>query len=330
MKPGRSRRLWRGCLALVTWAPLSSGSAQGSVGTEGGAFLLRPIGARAVGSGLAVVAGREGAESLWWNPAAIAWVPRREFALHHSQDFFATGDAITVIIPSSLLGVFGIAADLQNFGEQENTSDPSTPSTGTILTRSFVLSASYATTIGSRLATGLAFKVVQMRVDCTGPCDFPNEVAQTFAVDAGAQFELGQDHRVVLGASVRNLGLSLQVQDSQQADPLPSRLQVGVLYRYPLPERYAAESALNLSADLVDGLRIGRPLPRLGAEFAWQGQAFIRGGYVFEASDAEAGGPTLGLGFVRGSLMLDLARVFTGFSADAGQAPTYLSLRFGF
>jgi hypothetical protein len=314
---------------LLFAAGATNASAQ-AVGTEGGAFLLRPIGARAVGTGLAVVASRDGAESLWWNPAAIAWVTRRELALHHSQDFFATGDALTLIIPSSLLGVLGIAADLQNYGEQENTSDPSTPSTGTILTRSFVLSTSYATTIGTRSAAGVAFKVVQMRVDCTGPCDFPNEVAQTFAVDAGAQFVLGRDRRVVVGASVRNLGLALQVQDSPQSDPLPSRLQLGVLYRYPLPEQYASDAALNLSADLVDGLRIGRPLPRVGAEFAWQERAFVRGGYVFESASAESGGPSVGLGFVRGSLVLDLARVFTGFSADAGQAPTYLSVRFAF
>ncbi|HEX9565935.1 MAG TPA: hypothetical protein VF981_18290 [Gemmatimonadaceae bacterium] len=328
MKPSRCRCFWGAGLALA--AAAHAAAAQGTVGTEGGAFLLRPIGARAVGTGLAVVAGRDGPESLWWNPAAIAWVTQRELALHHSQDFFATGDAVTLIIPSNLLGVFGIAADLQNFGEQENTSDPSTPSTGTILTRSFVLSGSYATTVGDRTAAGVAFKVVQMRVDCTGPCDFPNEVAQTFAVDAGAQVELGRDRRFVLGASLRNLGLALQVEDSQQSDPLPSRIQLGVLYRYPLPDRYAADAALNLSADVVDGLRIGRPLPRLGVEFAWQERAFVRGGYVFESRIAEAGGPTLGLGFIRGGLVLDLARVFTGFSADAGQAPTYLSVRFGF
>src|SRR3970282_1656933 len=170
--------------------------AQGSIGSEGGAFLLRPVGARAVGLGQAVVARRDGSEGLWWNPAALAGATVREMSIHHSQDFFATGDALTLIVPSTLLGVFAIAADLQNFGEQENTTDPNVPPTGTVLTRSFVLTASYAAPIGDRAATGLAFKVVQMRVDCTGPCDFPNEVAQTFAIDAGAQLEVGASRRV--------------------------------------------------------------------------------------------------------------------------------------
>jgi hypothetical protein len=308
----------------------SIAGAQGVAGSEGGAFLLRPVGARAVGLGQAVVARRDGSEGIWWNPSALAAATKRELAIHHSQDFFATGDAITLVVPSSLLGVFAIAADLQNYGEQENTTDPNAPSAGTVLTRSFVLSASYAAPIGNRTTTGVAFKVVQMRVDCTGPCDFPNEVAQTFAVDAGVQLQVGPARAVTLGASVRNLGLALQVQDSPQSDPLPTRVQVGIHYNYPMPAQYAADAELNLSADVIDGLNIGRPLPRLGAEFVWQKRAFLRGGYVFDSARSEAGGPTIGLGFSRNNLVLDLARVFTGFSADAGQAPTFLSLRFAF
>lgn len=324
------RRRYKALLLQVLLCGTSSAGAQGSVGSEGGAFLLRPVGARAVGLGQAVVARRDGPEALWWNPSALATATRRELSIHHSQDFFATGDALTLILPSTLLGVFAIAADLQNYGEQENTTDPTLPPTGTILTRSFVLSASYATSIGNRASTGVAFKVVQMRVDCTGPCDFPNEVAQTFAIDAGAQLDVGRSRRVTLGASVRNMGLALQVQDSPQADPLPTRVQVGVLYRYPLPERYATDAELNMSVDAIDGLNIDSPLPRVGAEFVWQKRAFVRGGYVFDSAESEAGGPTLGLGFSRNNLVLDLARVFTGFSADAGQAPTFLSLRFAF
>lgn len=308
-------------LALLLIAGATTLHAQGS------AFLLRPVGARAVGLGQAVVARRDGSEGMWWNPASLGSATRREMSIHHSQDFFATGDALTLVVPASRLGVFAIAADLQNYGEQENTTDPSVPATGTVLTRSFVLSGSYATPVGKRTTAGMTVKLVQMRVDCTGPCDFPNEVASTFAIDAGTQFAITR--RVMLGASIRNMGLALEVQDSEEADPLPTRIQVGMLYRYPLPERYATDAELNMTADVIDGLNIERPLPRVGAELVWQKKAFLRGGYVFEA-ESGAGGPTLGLGFSRNNLVLDLARVFSGFSVDAGQAPTFLSLRFSF
>ena len=313
------------CKGLLALLLAGSGT---SLHAQGSAFLLRPVGARAVGLGQAVVARRDGSEGMWWNPASLGGASLREVSIHHSQDFTATGDALTLVVPTSRLGVFAIGADLQNYGEQENTTDPSVPATGTVLARSFVLSGSYATPIGSRTTAGRTVKLAQMRVDCTGPCDFPDEVATTFALDAGAQFALTR--RVMLGASVRNMGLGLEVEDGEEAEPLPTRVQVGALYRYPLPERYAQDAELNMTADLTAGHNIDRPLPRVGAEVVWQKRAFLRGGYVFESAESDEGGPTLGLGFARNNLVIDLARVFSGFSADAGQAPTFLSLRFSF
>jgi hypothetical protein len=330
MKRHRSRR-WRRVVIAGLSVLLPVGTrAQSEVSVEGGLFLLRPIGARAVGVGQAVVARADGSESAWWNPAGLAAMTRREVAIHHSQDFFATGDAISVIIPSSLLGVIGLSADIEDFGEEENTTTPGAPPNGTILPRSFVLSASYATPIGNHLRTGVAFKVVQLRLDCTGPCDLPTSVAQTFALDAGVQYTFGREKRLTLGASVRNLGLPLQVEDSPQADPLPSRVEIGMEYQLPLPERASHDAAIDVSLDLIDGLHIRSPLPRVGAEFIWQKRAFVRAGYVFESSASDASGPSLGLGIVSRNFIIDIARVFTGFSADAGQAPTYLSLRIEF
>jgi hypothetical protein len=331
MKRRRYRRWWLYVLAgTLDFLLVVPAGAQSGVATEGAVFLLRPIGARAVGSGLAVVARHDGSETIWWNPAGLGALTSREVAIHHSQDFFATGDAITVILPSSLLGVIGVSADIEDFGEQENTTGPGVPSNGTILTRSFVLAASYGTPIGTHLRSGVSFKVVQLRLDCTGPCDLPTDVAQTYALDAGVQYDVGRSKSLTLGASVRNLGLPLQVEDSPQADPLPSRVQVGIDYRIPLPARYAKDAQVNVAVDVLDGVRVGNPIPRVGGVFAWQKRAFVRAGYVFEATASESGGPSLGLGFVSSKFSIDIARVFTGFSADAGQAPTFLSLRIEF
>jgi hypothetical protein len=331
MKRRRSRR-WRrlvfaGVLECLLGVPIH---AQRGASVEGAVFLLRPVGARTVGVGQAVVARRDGSESAWWNPAALASISKREVAIHHSQDFFATGDAISVIVPSSLLGVVGIAADIEDYGAQENTSGPGVPASGTILPRSIVLSAAYATPIGARVRSGIAFKVVQLRLDCSGACDLPTSVAQTFALDAGVQYDLGRAQTLTLGASVKHLGLPLQVEDSPQADRLPSRVQIGAWYRLPLPPRYAENADVNLSIDMIDELRVKSPVPRIGAEIGWQKRAFVRGGYVFEAARSATGGPSLGLGLLARNFSVDLARVFTGFSADAGQAPTFLSLRIEF
>ncbi len=64
------------------------------------------------------------------------------------------------------------------------------------------------------------------------------------------------------------------------------------------------------------------------ADLAWRRRVHLRGGYVFEKS--EVSGPSIGLGISVGGLFIDLARLFEGFSPDASQAPTYVSLRYLF
>jgi len=47
-------------------------------------------------------------------------------------------------------------------------------------------------------------------------------------------------------------------------------------------------------------------------------------------ADTEASGPSVGFGITAGKLSFDIARTFEGLSADAGEPPTYFSLRYNF
>ncbi|HEX5582002.1 MAG TPA: hypothetical protein VFX39_10515, partial [Gemmatimonadaceae bacterium] len=70
---------------------------------------------------------------------------------------------------------------------------------------------------------------------------------------------------------------------------------------------------------------------RLGGELVWQRRVALRGGYIFDAGRGSAGaGPTVGLGVVAGRFVVDIAREFQGLSVDAGQPPTYVTLRYRF
>src|SRR5215208_1660606 len=104
--------------AVVTafGAPPRAG-AQGGLAEDGALFLLLPVGARAVGMGQAVVADQPGGEAVWWNPAALARAEKREVAIHHSQSLVGTGDALTLVVPSSALGVLAVSANIFNYGE---------------------------------------------------------------------------------------------------------------------------------------------------------------------------------------------------------------------
>jgi hypothetical protein len=303
---------------LASWSSIALG--QTGVATEGALFLLLPVGARAVGMGHAVSAERSGSESVWWNPSGLARLESYEVAIHHSQNLLATGDAVSVVLPFPVLGVFGLSANVLNYGEQETTEG------GLLLPRSFVYAATYATSLGDRLGAGISYKVVQLRFDCTGEC--PPEAqtaATTSALDFGVQYDLQPLSPVTVGLAVRNLGLKVQVNDSEQSDPLPTRVQIGVSYRLP-PIAQVKDTEVRVSGDLVDKLRVENPSGRLGVELAYQKRYFFRTGYVLE----DGGGPAIGAGFSAGGLFVDVARVMGGLYAEAGEPPVHVSLRYLF
>ena len=85
---------------------------------------------------------------------------------------------------------------------------------------------------------------------------------------------------------------------------------------------------MSVAGDVLSRTDLEDASLRLGAEVVVNRRVFLRGGYVFDRS--EASGPSLGVGVAAGSLAVDIARTFEGFSADAGQAPVHLSLSYRF
>jgi len=326
MRRRRSRA--RATVALLALVATTASAQPSGLTTEGAPFLLLPVGARAVGMGQAVVADQFGTEALWWNPAGVARSERGEVAVHHYETIIGTGDVVSILIPSSLLGVFSVSLYALDYGDFPVTDSLGTE-IGSLLTRNVAYAATYATPIGGRMSAGITFKIVQLRLDCTTGC--PSLSGTTSALDFGAQYDLGFLAPMSVGVAVRNVGAPLQVNDSPQADPLPTRIQIGVLYRVPGMDRYAPETELQITGDVVDRLSMESPAPRVGAELSWRRRAHLRGGYVFEsARSAESAGPSMGLGLATSNLRLDIATIFEGFSTDAGKRPTYVSLRYLF
>ena len=294
---------------------------------EGALDLLLPTGARAVALGQATMAVDGTTESVWWNPSGLARMRGTTAAIHHSQSIGGTADAVAVVAHSRVLGSFGVSASLRDFGSSTNADDGGTEG-GTILPRSLVYAATYAAAV-ERLNVGLSYKLVQWRVDCTGLCSGETGLlAQTSAIDAGAQFSLDPELPVTVGAGVRNVGLRVQVNDEPQADELPSRLQAGFEWRVSQLSDVVEGAELRLSADMVSELRRMDPSPRVGAEVGWQRRIRVRGGYASRAGGF--GGPSLGVGYETGSLAIDLARLFDEVSSMTGADPTYLSVRYRF
>lgn len=324
----RRGRALRTMLAAVPALVPAIAGAQRPVATEGALDLVLPTGARAVALGQATMGLDGTTESVWGNPSGLARMRGTTAAIHHSQSIGGTADAVAVVAHSKVLGSFGVSASLRDFGPSVSSDDGGTEG-GTILSRSLIYAATYAASVVDRLNVGLSYKLLQWRVDCSGPCTGESGViAQTSALDAGAQVSLDPLLPVRLGASVRNVGLPMQVNDEQQADDLPSRLQAGLEVRVPGIDAMVGGTELRVSADMVSDMRRIDPAPRLGAELAWQRRFHIRGGYA--SRDAGFGGPSVGVGYETGNLAIDFARLFDEVSSMVGTEPTYLSVRYRF
>jgi len=315
-------------VAAVTALVPGAVAAQRPIVVDDGVLdLVLPTGARAVALGQATMAVAGTTESVWWNPSGIARMRGTTAAIHHSQSIGGTADAVSVVANSRLLGSFGVSASLRDFGASTN-SDPGGAEGGTILPRSLIYAASYAASV-ERLNVGLSYKLVQWRVDCTGPCTGETGImASTSAVDAGAQYSLGPRIPITVGASVRNVGLRMQVNDGPQSDNLPSRFQAGLELRVPRIPDMVEGAEVRVSADMVSELSQLDPSPRVGAELAWQKKIHVRGGYASRAGGF--GGPSLGVGYETGNLAIDFARLFDEVSSLTGAEPTYLSVRYRF
>lgn len=304
-----------------------SGHANAQGTSNGTLFLLFPVGAETVGVGESAVAMRFGTESVWSNPSAIARDQEREAAIHHSETIGARGDVITVLFPNKH-GAFAVSFNLLDFGNQQITDPGGTP-IGLVLPRNILVAGSYGLPVGRQASIGITLKRLQYRVDCSGQCaNVRTFSASSSAVDFGGQYDLPGDSTIRFGASVRNIGSKLQVNDGERADPLPTRIELGLSYKLGVIKKYVSDVDVRVAADVI-GTRIGdKPSGRFGADVTYENTIHLRGGYIL--NDADGATAAVGFGLGTGKLTFDIARTFGGGSEDAGKTPAYVSLRFNF
>src|ERR1700704_652338 len=230
--------------SLAIASLLARGAGAQTTGSEGALFLLLPTGAQSVGMGQAMVAGKPGSEGIWWNPASIGQQDSRELAIHHSQTVAGVGDALTFVLPTSSYGTTALSLNILNIGEQDVT-DVNNDVVGHIFPRDVVFAGTYAANITHRLTAGLNYKIVQVRVDCSGECSTVGaEVRSTRAVDFGAQYDVQFGAPLTFGAAVRNIGGKVNSRETNQRDPLPTQVELGAMYRLKFIDHYVKDTEL--------------------------------------------------------------------------------------
>jgi hypothetical protein len=326
---------WRTALAIAALSghPAILLFAQGQSQNTGALFLLFPVGAQSVGMGQATAAIEGRGEVVFLNPAGVGALKTSEFALHTARLAAGATNAITVFFPRRGVGVFGATLDLVDYGDQD-VSDSNGTTIARIAPRNLALLATYAAQLTGAVSLGVSYKLIEFRVDCSGSCP-PLSGGQgvTHALDLGGQFAVGAGRALRVGVALRNLGFPLQVNNRDQADPLPTRLVVGAAYRLLLHAPALGHPAdrfdLNVAADVESPWReTGNPDVRVGVDVGYRDALRVRGGYAFVHEGLS--GPSVGVGVATGSIGVDLARTFLSGTDLVVPNPTFLSFRVEF
>ncbi|MBI3565004.1 MAG: PorV/PorQ family protein [Elusimicrobia bacterium] len=283
-------------LALATALALVAAQARAA---ETAGFLAIGVGARGLGMGGAYTALADDAHALYWNPAGLAALDRREAAVDDAE--LATGPRLNffaVALPTKY-GTAGAAVTYLSQPSLEGRDAAGHPTAG-FNASDFAGAAAFARkTAWADL--GATVKVVQSHIG--------SAQATAAALDLGARraFDAGPG-RLVLGAALRDLGPGLKYQS--ETDDLPLRLAGGAAYVLPAGHVLAVEAT---NGPRGAGTDVG-----VGGEYQAMKGVFLRAGYTTQSAtpggsglDA-ASGLTLGAGLRYGDWRFDYAAVPSG------------------
>jgi hypothetical protein len=303
---------------LVTVEARAQGSLGGQrAGTASATFLRIGVGARAVGMGETFVAVANDPSAIFWNPAGLASLQRRELALSHVQwPAEITYEHLTLIVPSRRLGG-SVALQLGVLATDiVETTELQPYGTGRTFSYSDVVGGlAFARRWTDKLLVGAGIKWV--REDLGSQVGGPTTNAMLF--DVGSIYYLGLGS-VRIATSLTNFGSSLRpsgkyLSPYDGSNPGYDAFDPPLMFRYGV----AFEPVENDAQRLTTALEVNQPadneqLIKAGAEWLFRGTVALRGGYNFRADALKlsAGAGFLGeFGGYRGSL--DYAYTDGGF-----------------
>jgi long-subunit fatty acid transport protein len=258
------------------------------VGTSSGTFLRIGVGARAVALGESFVAVANDPSAIYWNPAGLASLQRREVALSHVEwPAEIRYEHLTYVVPVRRLGG-SVAMQLGVLStEIDETSELQPFGTG----RSFfysdlVVGAAYARRWTDKLLIGAGVKFVRedLGSDVGGP------TTNAVLVDIGSIYYLGYGS-VRVATALSNFGPELKP-GGEYVSPTTGEVRSYDGFDPPTIFRYgiAFEPIENEQQKLTTALEVNQPadnaqLLKAGLEWTWQRRMALRAGYNFNADE---------------------------------------------
>lgn len=263
---------------------------------ESAAFLKLGAGARAMAMGGAYTAAADDASAVYWNPAGLSGMTRREASATHADLFANARHDFFAFAQPTRRGTFAAAVECLSQAAIPGRDEAGAP-TGSYRASDAAILVAYADKVSSVAGLGLG---AGMKYIKSGIADVS---AQTYAFDFGARYApRGAGAGPLFGLAVQNLGPGLKF--LEQRSPLPLTIAGGAAYRLSVDLLLALDWKYH-PHNPPGGVGVGSEY-RLFSSFA------VRAGYDSSTagSDGEPGlaamsGFTAGFGLVLSSYSLD-------------------------
>lgn len=184
------------------------------VGSTTAQFLKLGIGAKSAGMGNAVTSVNNGTDAVYWNPANLTYINKKELSFSHAIWFEDVNyEWLSFVLPTTEYGVLGFGLQYVSYGSIDKVDNTNT-SDGSFSPLDMALYLSYANSY-DRLNFGLNLKYIYSKIE---------ESASAIALDLGATYKFDND-KTSIGAALTNLGTSMKF--NKESEDLPLLFKIG-------------------------------------------------------------------------------------------------------
>ncbi|MDD5302554.1 MAG: PorV/PorQ family protein [Elusimicrobia bacterium] len=267
---------------------------------ETAAFLDIGVGARGIGMGGAFTALADDSSAVYWNPAGLARLEKREFSASHAELGLGTREDFIAYAHPTARGTIAAGVTYLSqgaIGGRDATGRP----TGDYQASDAAFAGAYG--VKTDFADlGASVKYLRSHI--------ASSEAQGVAADVGARraFDGVGPGKIILGAALRNMGPGLKYEN--QRNDLPLRLAGGAAY--------SLSSGRTLAVEVQSAPRGGGADVGFGGEFKIMEGALMRLGWGTKSAAPDgagfdaARGLTVGLGLERAGFRFDYAAQAAG------------------
>ncbi len=344
-----SKRLIQGLVILLAISTLFVDTYAGGGkrnGTAAAQELMIPVSARGMALSGAYVAGIEGIDAIYYNPAGLGVSNNSAEAMFSYMNYIADIGFTYAAVGMNFegFGSLGFSVRSLDFGDIPVTNEENPYGTGATFSPTFVtVGVTYSNALTDRIRVGVNVNLISETIVSTS--------ATGFAFDAGVQYNgVAGVEGLKLGVAVKNLGpqidwdgpdlLRTAVENDAKRGPqyykidaaafeLPSQLEMGLAY-----EAHFSDQFKGVVSTMFQNNNFSDDEYRFAGELSFKNMFFVRGGYTYvkEAvgnEDEFLFGPSFGVG-VKMTGSLDIAVDYAYRTVRYFNSNHMITLKLGF